>query len=96
MVKLWQGISINDLQSLPQDYLVYCKRYIISVEATIIIGHGEVFLKESYPRILSKCLEDISDRVDCYLTKMSFARVLIGPSEKHKRSFRWSLVSVRQ
>ena len=47
MVKLWQGISINDFQSLPQDYLVYCKRYIISVEATIRIGHGEVFLKES-------------------------------------------------
>ena len=47
MVKLWQGISINDFQSLAEDYLVYCKRYIISVEATIRIGHGEVFLKES-------------------------------------------------
>ena len=47
MVKLWQGISINGFQSLPQDYLVYCKCYMISGEATIKIGHGEVFLKES-------------------------------------------------
>ena len=47
MVKLWQGISINDFQSLPQDYLVYCKRYMISEEATIRIGHAETFLKES-------------------------------------------------
>ena len=45
-----------------------CKRYMISREATIRIVHGEVFLKESYLRILSKCLEDISDGVHCYLT----------------------------
>ena len=32
------------------------------------IGHGEVFLRESSPRTLSKCLEDISDGVYCYLT----------------------------
>ena len=63
VVKLWQGISLNGFQSLPQDYLIYCKRYMISGEATIRIGHGEVFLKEIWPRILSKCLEDISDGV---------------------------------
>ena len=45
-----------------------CKRYMISREATIRIDHGEVFLKESEPRILSKRLEDISDGVYCYLT----------------------------
>ena len=47
MVKLWQGISINGFQSLLKDYLVYCKRYMISVEATIRIGHGEVSLKRA-------------------------------------------------
>ena len=46
VVKLWQGIFFNGFQSLPQDYLIYCKRYMISGEATIRIGHGEVFLKE--------------------------------------------------
>ena len=51
---------------------------MISVEATMRVGHGEVFLKESSPRILSKCLEDISDGVYCYLISMSLTRVLIG------------------
>ena len=41
---------------------------MISAEATTRIGHGEVFLKESELRILSKCLEDINDGVYCYLT----------------------------
>ena len=48
MVKLWQGIFINDFQSLPQDYLVHCTRYMIRGEAAIRIGHGEVLLKKSY------------------------------------------------
>ena len=34
----------------------------------IRIGHGEVFLTESKLRIFSKCLEDISGGVYCYLT----------------------------
>ena len=54
---------------------------MISGEATIRIGHGEVFLKESSLRILSKCLEGISDGVSCYLTWMSFSRVQIGYAE---------------
>ena len=62
------------------------KRYMISWETTIRIGHGEVFLKESQFRILSKCWKDISDGVYCYLTWMSFTRVLIGFAEKSKRS----------
>ena len=41
---------------------------MISGDATIRIGHGEVFLKESYLGILSKWLEDVSDVVYYYLT----------------------------
>ena len=93
MGKLWQGISINGFQILPQDYLV-C--YMISGDAIIRIGHGEVFLKESSCLILSKCLEDISDGVYCYSTWISFTLVRIGSAEKHNRSFRWSVVSMRQ
>ena len=47
MVKLWQAISIHSFQSLPKDFLVYCTCCMISVEATIRIGHEEVFLNES-------------------------------------------------
>ena len=69
---------------------------MIRGEATIRIDHGEAFLNKSELRILSKCLEGISDRVYCYLTWMSFTRVLTGSAEKPKGTFRWSLVSVRQ
>ena len=54
---------------------------MISGESTIRIGHWEAFLKESSLRILSKCLEDVSDGVYCYLIWMSFTRVLIGSAE---------------
>ena len=46
MGKLWQVISINGFQILPQDYLV-C--YMISGDAITRIGHGELFLNESSP-----------------------------------------------
>ena len=45
-----------------------CKRCKINGEATIRIGHGEVFLKESLLRTFSKCLEDISDGVEFTIT----------------------------
>ena len=61
---------------------------MISGEATIRIGHGKVFLKESQLRVLSKCLEDVSDGVYCYLAWMSFTGILIGSAEKPKRSFK--------
>ena len=57
-----------------------CKRYMISGETTIRIGHGEVFLRDS--------LKDISDGLYRYLTGMPFTRVLIGSAEKPKRSLR--------
>ena len=62
---------------------------MISGETTIRIGHGEVFLKESYLRILWKCLEDISDGVYCYLTWMSFTRFLIDSAENPKSFKTW-------
>ena len=61
MVKLCQGISINDFQSLPQDRFSYFDRELlvtdnarsiskhmlmVSGEVTIRIGHREVFLKQ--------------------------------------------------
>ena len=61
MVKLCQGISINGFQSLPPDRSSYFDRELlvtdnarsiskhmlmVSGEATIRIGHGEVFLKQ--------------------------------------------------
>ena len=69
---------------------------MISGEATVRIGHEEVFLKESYLNILLKCLENTNDGVYHYLTWMSFTRVLFGSAEKPNRSFRWSRVAVRQ
>ena len=41
---------------------------MISGEATVRIGHEEVFLKESYLNILLKCLENTNDGVYHYLT----------------------------